>query len=123
MLAAAAGGVIGFLRYNLYPATILMGDTGAILLGFLLAAAGVAVTQAGSPPAAAWTPVVALGLALADTLWAVVRRAASGAPLFAPDKRHVHHRLLAAGLSQRSTMLVLWLVSAACGLVAVIAAR
>ena len=123
VLAAAAGGVVGFLRYNMYPATIIMGDTGAILLGFLLAAAGVAVTQAGSPPAAAWTPLAALGLALADTLWAVVRRVASGAPVFAPDKRHVHHRLLAAGLSQRSTMLTLWLVSAVFGLLAVVTAR
>lgn len=123
VLAAAAGGVIGFLPFNLYPATIIMGDTGAILLGFLLAAAGVTVTQAGSPAAPAWVPVAALGLALGDTAWAIVRRAASGAPIFAPDKRHVHHRLLAVGLSPRTTMLVLWSVSAAFGLIAVITAN
>jgi UDP-GlcNAc:undecaprenyl-phosphate GlcNAc-1-phosphate transferase len=123
VLAAAGGGVIGFLRYNLHPATIIMGDTGAMLLGFVLAAAGVAFTQSGSPPAFAWTPVVALGLALVDTLWAVIRRVASGAPVFAPDKRHVHHRLLAAGLSQRATMLTLWVVSAGFGLIAVITAH
>jgi UDP-GlcNAc:undecaprenyl-phosphate GlcNAc-1-phosphate transferase len=122
VLAAAGGGVIGFLRYNLYPATIIMGDTGAILLGFLLAAAGVAITQSGSP-AAAWAPVAALALALGDTAWAIVRRVANRTPIFAPDKRHVHHRLLAAGLSQRTTMLTLWLVAAAFALIAVVTAR
>ena len=67
--------------------------------------------------------MAALGLALADTVWAIIRRVAARAPVFAPDKRHVHHRLLAAGLSQRMTMLLLWLVSAALGLAAVLTAR
>lgn len=119
VLAAGAGGVIGFLRFNLYPATIIMGDTGSMLLGFLLAAAGISVTQSGPPGAPPWVPVVALGLALADTAWAILRRLIAGLPIFAPDKRHVHHQLLATGLSQRSVMLSLWLVSAGLGVVAV----
>jgi UDP-GlcNAc:undecaprenyl-phosphate GlcNAc-1-phosphate transferase len=123
VLAAAAGGVLGFLPYNLYPASIIMGDTGSILLGFLLAAAGVAATQTGVPGAAPWVPVLVLGLALVDTAWAVVRRALSRVPIFAPDKQHVHHRLLAAGLSQRTAVLVLWAISAAFGVVAVLVAR
>ena len=123
VLAAAVGGVLGFLPFNFYPASIIMGDTGAILLGFLLAAAGVAVTQFGSPGAAPWAPVLVLGLPLVDTAWAIVRRALSGAPIFAPDKRHIHHQLLAAGLSQRNAMLVLWVISVALGLVAVLAAH
>ncbi|MEO8251729.1 MAG: MraY family glycosyltransferase [Chloroflexota bacterium] len=123
ILAAGAGGVLGFLPFNLYPATIIMGDTGSILLGFLLAAAGVAVTQSGSPGAAPWVPAMVLALGLGDTAWAIIRRVLSGAPIFAPDKRHVHHRLLALGLSQRSAMLVLWAVSAVFGLSGVLAAR
>jgi len=123
ILAAAAGGVLGFLPYNIFPATIIMGDTGAILLGFVLAAAGVSVTQSGMPGAAPWAPVAALGVALADTVWAIVRRGVSGAPIFAPDKRHIHHRLVAAGLSQRRAVLLLWLASAALGLTAVLTAR
>ena len=123
ILAAAAGGVLGFLPFNLYPASIIMGDTGAFLLGFVLAAAGVAVTQSGSVGAPPWAPVLVLGLALGDTGWAIVRRLLSGAPIFAPDKRHIHHQLLALGLSQRNAMLVLWLISAVLGLVAVLAAR
>jgi len=123
VLAATAGGVLGFLPYNLSPATIIMGDTGAILLGFLLAAAGVAVTQGGSPGAAPWAPVIAVGLPLADTAWAILRRLSSGTAIFAPDKRHIHHRLLALGLSQRRTMLLLWLICAGLAGVAVLTAR
>ena len=123
ILAAGAGGVLGFLPYNLFPASIIMGDTGSILLGFLLAAAGVAVTQSSPTGAPPWVPLIVLGLPLADTTWAVIRRVVGGAPVFAPDKRHVHHRLLAAGLSQRNAMLVLWAVSGLLGLVGVLAAR
>ena len=123
VLAAGAGGVIGFLRFNLHPASIIMGDTGAMLLGFVVAAVGVSVTQrlpTGVPP---WVPVIAIGLPLTDTAWAILRRLAAGDPIFAPDKRHIHHQLLAAGLSQRAVMLMLWLASVALGMVAVVLAR
>ncbi len=123
VVAAAAGGVLGFLPFNLYPASIIMGDTGSILLGLLLAVAGVAVTQSGSVGAAPWASLLVLGLPLADTAWAIIRRATSGAAIFAPDKRHLHHRLLAAGLSQRNAMLLLWVISALLGLAAVLAAH
>jgi UDP-GlcNAc:undecaprenyl-phosphate GlcNAc-1-phosphate transferase len=123
VLAAAAGGVIGFLPYNLFPASIMMGDTGSILLGFLLGAAGVAVTQAGTPGAAPWAPVLALAVPIVDMAWAIIRRLLSGAPIFAPDKRHIHHQLLAVGLSQRNAMLVLCGISAVLALVAVASAR
>ncbi|HEY8771809.1 MAG TPA: MraY family glycosyltransferase, partial [Candidatus Limnocylindria bacterium] len=122
-LGAGAGAVIGFLPFNLYPASIIMGDTGSILLGFLLAAAGVSVTQSGSPGAPPWVPVIVLGLPLVDTAWAVFRRVVARAPIFAPDKKHVHHRLLTMGLSQRSAMLVLWAISAACAALGLLAVR
>jgi UDP-GlcNAc:undecaprenyl-phosphate GlcNAc-1-phosphate transferase len=122
VLAAGAGGAIGFLRYNLHPASIIMGDTGSMLLGYLLAAAAISLTQIGSPAVAPWVPLVALGLPLADTAWTVVRRLVGGEPVFVADRRHIHHRLLELGLSQRTVALLLWLVSAALGLLAVILA-
>jgi UDP-GlcNAc:undecaprenyl-phosphate/decaprenyl-phosphate GlcNAc-1-phosphate transferase len=119
VLAAGAGGVVGFLRYNIHPASIIMGDTGSMLLGFLLAAVGISLTQ---PPvsAAPWIPVIVVALPLADTAWAVVRRLFSGAPVLAPDKRHIHHLLLAGGLSQRAVAILLWIATAALGLIAVL---
>jgi len=122
-LGAGAGAVLGFLPFNLSPASIIMGDTGSILLGFLLAAASVSVTQSGSPGASPWVPLLVLGLPLVDTSWAVLRRLAGRAPIFAPDKRHVHHRLLTLGLSQRLAMVVLWAVSGAFGLLGLLATR
>jgi UDP-GlcNAc:undecaprenyl-phosphate/decaprenyl-phosphate GlcNAc-1-phosphate transferase len=122
-LGAGAGAVLGFLPFNLFPASIIMGDTGSMLLGFVVAAAGVTVTQSGTPAAPPWVPVLALGLPLTDTAWAIVRRVLSGAPIFAPDKKHVHHRLLATGLSHRGAMFALWAIGAAFGLTAVLLSR
>lgn len=122
VVAAGAGGVIGFLRYNLPPASIIMGDTGSMLLGFLLAALGISLTQAQGAGVAPWVPVLAIGLPLADTAWAVMRRLAAGDPVFAPDKRHIHHQLLAAGMSMRGVVLLLWGVSAVLGALAVLSA-
>ncbi|HEX6140122.1 MAG TPA: MraY family glycosyltransferase [Candidatus Limnocylindria bacterium] len=122
VMAAGAGGIIGFLRFNLHPASIIMGDTGSLLLGFLLAAVGISLLQAPGGGVPAWVPVVAVGVPLADMAWAVVRRLAAGAPLFAPDKRHIHHQLLAAGLGRRGAMLVLWAISAGLGALAILLA-
>jgi len=77
-----------------------------------------ASTQSGPPGAPFWVPVVALGLALADAAWAILRRLDAGLPIFAPDKRQVHHQLFTAGLSERSAMVLLWLVSAGLGVAA-----
>ena len=115
VLAAAVGAILGFLRFNLHPASIIMGDTGSMLLGFLLAAAGIGLTQALPVGAPFWIPLVVLGLPLADTGRVIVRRLAAGQAIFSPDRRHVHHRLLARGLSQRGAVLVLWVISALFG--------
>lgn len=123
VLGAVAGAVLGFLPFNLFPASIIMGDTGSILLGFLVAAAGITITQSGAPAAAPWVPAIVLAVPLLDTAWAITRRAMAGSPIFAPDRKHVHHRLLAAGLSQRNAMLILWVISAAFGITAVLIAR
>jgi UDP-GlcNAc:undecaprenyl-phosphate GlcNAc-1-phosphate transferase len=119
VLAAGAGGAIGFLRYNLHPASIIMGDTGSMFLGYLLAAGAISLTQTGPIGVAPWVPLVALGVPLGDMLWTVVRRLVAGEPVFVADRRHIHHRLLELGLGQRTVALLLWLVSAALGAAAV----
>lgn len=123
VVGASVGAAIGFLAYNLHPASIIMGDTGAMFLGFIVAAVAISLTQDETVPIAPWIPIVALGLPIADTLWAVVRRTARGEAVFAPDRGHIHHQLLRRGLSQRDAMLNLTALSAALAIVAVLLAR
>lgn len=109
--AALAGSVVGFLPYNFSPATIYMGDTGSMFIGYVLAASAIQATHpnGGVMLIAA---IVALGIPIADTLSAMVRRAVRGAPLFAADREHIHHRLLDLGLTQRQVSLILWSAAA-----------
>ena len=123
IVAATIGAAVGFLAYNLHPATIIMGDTGSMVLGFVVAAIAISLTQDGVYPHAPWVPVIALGVPLLDTLWAVVRRTARGEPFFVADRGHIHHQLLRLGLSQRDAMLVLTAVSAALAIAAVLLGR
>ncbi len=117
--AALAGAVLGFLFYNFNPATIFMGDTGSMFLGFVLATTAIQTNQKHSTAVALVVPIVALGLPIADTLLAILRRAVRGAPLFSADRGHIHHRLLGLGLSHRQAVLVLYAGCAALGGVAV----
>ena len=123
IVAATIGAAVGFLAYNLHPATIIMGDTGSMVLGFVVAAVAISLTQDGAEPHAPWVPIVALGVPLLDTAWAIIRRTARGNPVFAADREHIHHQLLRLGFSQRDAMLSLTAVSAALAVVAVLLAR
>jgi UDP-GlcNAc:undecaprenyl-phosphate GlcNAc-1-phosphate transferase len=123
IIAATAGAAAGFLAYNLHPASIHMGDTGAMFLGFVVAAIGISLTQDGIGQRSPWVPLVALALPLADMVWAVVRRTAKGEPFFMPDRGHIHHQLLRAGLSQRDAMLILTAASGGFALLAVLLGR
>jgi len=122
IVVATVGAAIGFLAYNLHPASIIMGDTGSMFLGFVVAAIGISLTQDGIRPLPPWIPIIAVGLPIVDTLWAVIRRTARGDAVFTPDRGHIHHQLLRAGLSQRDAMLTLTAVSAALAIIAVILA-
>jgi len=106
--SALAGAIIGFLFYNFNPASIFMGDTGSMFLGFVLAASAIQTNQKSTTAVAVLIPAIALGLPIMDTLLAIARRALRGRPLFQADKEHIHHRLMAAGLSHRQTVLVLY---------------
>jgi UDP-GlcNAc:undecaprenyl-phosphate GlcNAc-1-phosphate transferase len=123
IIAATAGAAAGFLAYNLHPASIHMGDTGAMFLGFIVAAVGISLTQDGIGPRSPWVPLVALALPLADMVWAVIRRTAQGEPFFMPDRGHIHHQLLRRGLSQRDAVLLLTAVSGGFALLAVLIGR
>lgn len=113
LTVAFAGATLGFLPFNFAPARVYLGDSGSLVLGFALASLALEGTTKGPAIVAIAIPLVAFGLPVMDTLFAVARRAARGAPLFRGDRGHVHHRLLDLGLSPRQVAVVLYAVSAA----------
>ena len=118
LTAALAGAAIGFLFYNFNPAKIFMGDTGSMFLGFMLAGISVVGAVKSAATIALIVPILALGLPILDTTFAIVRRARNHRPIFKPDKGHLHHRLLAHGFSQKQAVLLMYVVSALFGLCA-----
>ena len=116
LAAAAAGSALGFLRHNFNPAQSFMGDSGSMLLGFLLGAAAVQGLAKAATALSLAVPVLALALPILDTGYAIVRRYRNGVSIFVPDRGHLHHRLLDRGLSQRQVVFTLWLLSAILGL-------
>jgi UDP-GlcNAc:undecaprenyl-phosphate GlcNAc-1-phosphate transferase len=112
LCAALAGAALGFLFFNFHPATIFLGDSGSLLLGFLLACVGLRGSQKSHMVVALLIPVVALGLPIFDTALAIVRRRFEALPMSFSDRHHVHHKLLEMGLSHRAAVLILY---AACG--------
>jgi UDP-GlcNAc:undecaprenyl-phosphate GlcNAc-1-phosphate transferase len=116
--AALAGAILGFLFYNFNPASIFMGDTGSMFLGFVLATTAIQTNVKSSTAVAIIVPIIALAIPIADTLLAMLRRAARGVPLFSGDRGHIHHRLLDLGLSHRATVLVIYGASVVLGLAA-----
>lgn len=121
--AAVAGACIGFLPYNFNPAKIFMGDTGALLLGFMLAAISIEGVMKSVATIAVVVPILILGVPIFDTTFAIFRRLLSGQSVATADKGHLHHRLLARGFSQKQTVLILYGLSAIFGAFAVIVAK
>ena len=114
------GSLAGFLRYNFNPASIFLGDSGALFVGFTLAALSVLGTQKATTAVAIVIPILAFGFPMVDTAITMTRRLISRKPIFEGDREHVHHMLLARGWSQRQVALVLYGVCAAFGLVAMV---
>lgn len=121
LTAILSGAIIGFLPYNFNPATIFMGDTGSQLLGFLLAAISIEGAVKSATVFAVAVPVLALGIPIYDTMFAIVRRKINGKPIMEADRGHLHHRLMDKGLSQRQTVLIMYFISAILGGIAIIA--
>jgi len=113
---ALAGAILGFLPFNFNPATIFLGDSGSLFIGFFLSALGLAGSQKAPTMVAVAIPVVSFGLPIVDVLLSVSRRFLRGKPLFEGDREHIHHKLLARGLSQREVVLILYAVTASFGL-------
>ena len=120
LLAALAGGCIGFLPYNLNPAKIFMGDTGSTFLGFILGVASIQGMFKMYSVISFVVPFLMLGLPIFDTTSAFIRRIAKGQNPMSPDRGHVHHRLIDMGFSQKQAVAVLYVISAILGLSAVV---
>ena len=103
-----AGATLGFLFFNFHPASIFLGDSGSLFLGFMLAGIGLLSSQKSPTMVALAIPLVSLGLPVLDTALAIFRRFLGGRPIFSPDRGHIHHRLLSLGHSPRKVALLLY---------------
>jgi UDP-GlcNAc:undecaprenyl-phosphate/decaprenyl-phosphate GlcNAc-1-phosphate transferase len=106
--AIVAGACLGFLRHNFYPARIFMGDSGALLLGYVLAAVAVQGLLKTAALAALVFPLIVLAVPIVDTTFVVARRLKHREKVYGPDQAHLHHRFLRRGFSQRRATLVIW---------------
>jgi UDP-GlcNAc:undecaprenyl-phosphate/decaprenyl-phosphate GlcNAc-1-phosphate transferase len=133
LCAALAGACAGFLPHNVYPARLFMGDSGSMLIGLVLSASALALTGQIDPRdlsgRASLLPVILpvilpisiLIVPLADLVLAVVRRTRAGRSPFAPDKQHLHHRLLEIGHSHRRAVIIMWMWAGMIGFGTVVA--
>jgi UDP-GlcNAc:undecaprenyl-phosphate GlcNAc-1-phosphate transferase len=108
---AVAGALMGFLCFNFPPAKIFLGDGGAYFIGFGIAALSLQCSQKGSVAAVLLVTVIALGLPIMDTVFALLRRGAQGFPVFRADAEHIHHRLRRLGFSERRLVLLMYFVT------------
>jgi UDP-GlcNAc:undecaprenyl-phosphate GlcNAc-1-phosphate transferase len=109
---ALAGAILGFLRYNFNPATIFLGDSGSLFIGFLLSALALEGAQKAPTIVAVAIPVVSFGLPILETSLSILRRLISGRPVFTADREHIHHKLMQHGLTHRQVVILLYGVSA-----------
>lgn len=119
---ALAGSMLAFLRFNFYPAKIFLGDSGSTFAGFMLASVGALWVLKSGNAFFVFIPIIILALPIFDTLFAIWRRYRGHQPIFQADKGHLHHRLLARGISHKNIVLVLWGVSAICSVIALVLA-
>jgi len=118
-----AGAVLGFLRYNLNPASIFMGDAGSLSLGFLLGCLTMQASEVSDGRIAALIPLLLLGIPITDTLLAIIRRIRRRVHPFHADQEHLHHRLVRLGLSQPGAAMVLIGLSLILGILALLFAQ
>lgn len=117
--AIVAGAALGFLPHNFNPARIFMGDTGSMLLGYMLSIVAVLGAVKSVAAITLIVPIFAIGIPILDTFFAIVRRLINKKPIMEPDKEHLHHQLMKKGLNQKQTVLVLYAISIFLGLTAV----
>jgi len=113
LAAALIGACLGFLWFNFHPASIFMGDSGAMFLGFMLATVSLMGVMKTTAAIALAVPLIIIGVPIFDTLSAIARRLLHSRPIQEADKGHIHHRLLGRGFDQRQTVLIIYAWSAA----------
>jgi len=122
IMAGLAGACLGFMPYNLNPAKMFMGDTGATFLGYTLAVMSIQGLFKLYTVISFIVPFLMLGLPIFDISFAVIRRISEGHSPMTPDRSHIHHRLIDMGMNQKQAVAVLYVVSAILGLTAVVLA-
>ena len=116
---ALVGATLGFLPYNFNPAKTFMGDVGSNFLGFTLSVISIMGMAKGYTILAIAAPIIVLGIPVFDMIFAIIRRLLRGQKITAPDKEHIHHRLLNLGLSQKQAVLTLYIITSVLGVIAV----
>jgi len=112
-VAALSGALLGFLRFNFPKARIFLGDAGSMSVGFILAVLLLKAAEVPGPSVLVAIPILAMCVPMLDLTLAIIRRWLRGVPLSGADARHIHHRLMALGLTQQRTAIVLWCLAAA----------
>ncbi|MBE0576177.1 MAG: undecaprenyl/decaprenyl-phosphate alpha-N-acetylglucosaminyl 1-phosphate transferase [Desulfuromonadales bacterium] len=108
LAAALAGGILGFLKYNFYPARIFMGDAGSLTVGYILGFLAVYTTQQPNATISPMIPILILGLPVFDTVWVMSRRVLQGVGPFTADRSHMHHKFLDLGFEHRFTVIIIY---------------
>ena len=116
LMAAIAGAALGFLPFNFNPAKIFMGETGAAFLGFVLATTSVGGLLKSYAAMSLAIPILIIGLPIFDVAFAIIRRLAKGKSPAIPDRSHLHHKLIDMGLTQKQSVVILYITSAVLGL-------
>lgn len=114
------GSNIGFLFHNFHPAKIYMGDTGSLFLGYMISVISILGLFKNVTLFSFIIPVIILAVPIFDTIFAIIRRVINGEKIMMPDKKHIHHQLLAAGFSHRGTVLIIYGFSAIFGVLAIL---
>lgn len=109
-IVAIAGAALGFLKYNFFPASIFLGDSGSYFLGFIVAAASIIGVFKTTLVVALIVPLLILGVPIFDTTFAILRRLKEKKSPFAADNKHIHHILIRAGLTQREAVMSIYIV-------------
>ena len=123
MITSLIGALVGFLPFNFAPAKTFIGDTGSNFLGFILSIISILGLAKTYTAVVIALPMLALGLPIFDVVWAIIRRFLKGKSIkaiFQADRGHLHHRLVDLGFSQRQTVIIMYVMSAALGLFAII---
>ena len=119
LCAALLGSVLGFLKYNFFPARIFMGDSGSLVIGFVISFLSLHLTQGSTGQVQPVVPLLIIGLPVADTLWVMISRLCARQSPFVADRTHVHHKFLKLGFSHRNTVFLLYIISLLCAIIAV----